>query len=176
MHKKTRRGGRGRGGRRVKKALVFKEKRIVLRKRYKSGKEKDDKLMKKFAKVEETPTIKQYTNADPKQLIDLDIVSSWKVTKFFFSFYSKGNNSEAKKRNWDEKSLIVAAPEKYDRIKSSQNNQILIKKCLDTPYLNVCYVWLHIVSIDGNNMKAYIKRGTRYGKSLSWLGSGKKFP
>lgn len=73
MHKRTKRGGiRGRGGRRVTKKI--KAKKIVMEKRYKSGTEKDDKLMKKFAKVQETPTAKKDINVDPKELIDLEML------------------------------------------------------------------------------------------------------
>lgn len=78
MYKRKTRGGKGRGGRRGKSGL--KVKKIVMQHRYKSGKEKDDKLMKKFAKVEETPPVKKNIKVDPKELIDLEMVSDGAMT------------------------------------------------------------------------------------------------
>lgn len=66
----------------------FKPKKIVLEKRYKSGKEKDDKLMKKFAKVEETPTEeKKDVKVDPKELINLETVSGKGCVTSVFGVY-----------------------------------------------------------------------------------------
>lgn len=66
----------------------FKPKKIVLEKRYKSGKEKDDKLMKKFAKVEEAPMEeKKDVKVDPKELINLEMVGGKGFVTSVFGVY-----------------------------------------------------------------------------------------
>ena len=74
MHTKVRPARKGRGVRRVGKGI--KKRRLVMKKHYKNGKEKDNKLMKKFDKVQETKTVQDTKiKVDPTQLIILDMVS-----------------------------------------------------------------------------------------------------
>lgn len=93
MHTKTkmRPGRKGHNGRRVR--MNIKKKSIVMKKHYKSGKEKDNKLMKKFANVQETQTLEDTkVKSDSNQLINLDMVSGQLVTEpiFYIPKFGRG--------------------------------------------------------------------------------------